>query len=41
MKDLTKIGEQLLHKPVSRMNLDTGIFEPVENAGTNEEALIR
>lgn len=41
MKDLVKTGESLLHKPVSRMNLDTGIFEPVGNEDTNEKALIR
>lgn len=41
LNDLMKIGEQLLKKPVSRVNLDTGVFEAVENEGTNEEALIR
>ncbi|GAV80727.1 Patatin domain-containing protein, partial [Cephalotus follicularis] len=41
MEALVKIGERLLQKPVSRVNLDNGIFEPVENEGTNEEALIR
>lgn len=41
LNDLMKIGEQLLKKPVSRVNLDTGVFEAVENEGSNEEALIR
>ncbi|PRQ47932.1 putative phospholipase A(2) [Rosa chinensis] len=41
LKDLVKTGEGLLQKPVSRMNHDTGIFEPVGNEGTNENALIR
>ncbi|EOX91376.1 PREDICTED: patatin-like protein 1 [Theobroma cacao] len=41
MKNLVEIGERLLQKPVSMMNLDSGIFEPVDNEGTNEEALIR
>lgn len=41
LNDLVKTGEDLLQKPVSRMNLDTGIFEPVGNEGTNEKALIR
>ncbi|KAL6220430.1 hypothetical protein ACLB2K_008186 [Fragaria x ananassa] len=41
LNDLVKTGEGLLQKPVSRMNLDTGIFEPVGNEGTNEKALIR
>ncbi|XXG86599.1 hypothetical protein AAC387_Pa11g1461 [Persea americana] len=40
LNNLMKIGEQLLKKPVSRVNLDTGVFEAV-NEGTNEEALIR
>lgn len=41
LKNLVKIGEGLLKKPVSRVNLETGIFEPVENEGTNEQALKR
>ncbi|KAE8714402.1 Patatin-like protein 2 [Hibiscus syriacus] len=40
LQNLVKIGEQLLNKPVSRVNLDTGKFEPVDQ-GTNQEALIR
>ncbi|KAJ0984737.1 hypothetical protein J5N97_003093 [Dioscorea zingiberensis] len=39
---LVKVGEQLLKKPVSRVNLETGVFEPVGNReGTNEQALKR
>ncbi|CBI19551.3 unnamed protein product, partial [Vitis vinifera] len=38
LDDLVKIGEELLKKRVSRVNLDTGIFEP-SNHETNEEAL--
>ncbi|KAJ8764367.1 hypothetical protein K2173_006107 [Erythroxylum novogranatense] len=41
LESLVKVGETLLKKPVSRMNLDTGRYQPVENAGTNEEALHR
>ncbi|KAE8655143.1 Patatin-like protein 2 [Hibiscus syriacus] len=41
MMSLVEIGEQLLQKPVSKMNLDTGIFEPVDDEGTNQEALSR
>ncbi|OMO56685.1 hypothetical protein CCACVL1_26346 [Corchorus capsularis] len=41
MKNLVEIGERLLQKPVSRMNLDSGIFEPFEKEGTNQEALSR
>ena len=40
LDDLVKAGETLLKKPVSRVNLDTGIFE-VANHETNEEALTR
>ncbi|KAI8549866.1 hypothetical protein RHMOL_Rhmol06G0058100 [Rhododendron molle] len=36
---LVKIGESLLKKPVSRVNLETGLSEPVKACGTNEEAL--
>lgn len=40
LKNLVKVGEDLLKKPVSRVNLENGIFEP-SNQGTNEQALIR
>ncbi|TYJ42582.1 hypothetical protein E1A91_A03G098600v1 [Gossypium mustelinum] len=40
LENLVKRGEELLKKPVSRVNLETGKFEPVDQ-GTNEEALIR
>ena len=36
---LVQLGEQLLKKPVARVNLDTGLSEPILNGGTNEEAL--
>ncbi|PHU18859.1 Patatin-like protein 2 [Capsicum chinense] len=39
MDKLVEIGENLLKKPMSRVNLKTGIFEEYKNAGTNEEAL--
>ncbi|XP_078156826.1 patatin-like protein 2 [Carex rostrata] len=38
---LVQIGNELLKKPVSRVNLDKGNIEPVLNGGTNEEELIR
>ncbi|KAK8685907.1 hypothetical protein V6N13_124939 [Hibiscus sabdariffa] len=41
MRNLVEIGEKLLQKPVSKMNIDTGIFDPVDDQGTNEEALSR
>ena len=34
-----EIGKELLKKPVSRVNLETGRFEKIEDEGTNEEAL--
>ncbi|KAL0461481.1 UNVERIFIED_CONTAM: Patatin-like protein 2 [Sesamum latifolium] len=34
-------ANQLLKKPMSRVNLETGEFEEIEGEGTNEEALIR
>ncbi|CAN6466724.1 unnamed protein product [Victoria cruziana] len=40
LANLVKVGEELLKKPVSRVNLETGLFEPVDE-GTNEEALIK
>ncbi|KAF6143833.1 hypothetical protein GIB67_033687 [Kingdonia uniflora] len=41
LENLVKIGENLLKKPVSRMNLVTGKHEEVQGEGTNEEALSR
>ncbi|CAA2983866.1 patatin 2 [Olea europaea subsp. europaea] len=39
LNKLVEIGQSLLMKPVSRVNLDSGLFEPIENGGTNEDAL--
>ncbi|XP_030444508.2 patatin-like protein 1 [Syzygium oleosum] len=41
LKGLVKVGEHLLKKPVSRVNVGTGLLEPIENAGTNKDALKR
>ncbi|KAM7257216.1 hypothetical protein ACFE04_012957 [Oxalis oulophora] len=41
LNDLVKVGDALLKKPVSRINLATGRNEPINNWGTNEDALIR
>ncbi|EXB37800.1 Patatin group A-3 [Morus notabilis] len=41
LQKLVEVGQSLLKKPVSRQNLDTGIYEHIENGGTNEEALQR
>ncbi|XP_057975416.1 patatin-like protein 2 [Malania oleifera] len=40
LEKLTKVGEGLLKKPVSRVNLGTGLSESL-NQGSNEDALIR
>ena len=40
MDDLVKVGEELLKKPVARVNLDTGVYA-ASNHETNEAALIR
>ncbi|KAE8659093.1 Patatin-like protein 2 [Hibiscus syriacus] len=40
LDELVKVGEGLLKKRVSRVNLETGVFEPFTQE-TNEEALIR
>ncbi|KAI8548705.1 hypothetical protein RHMOL_Rhmol07G0294900 [Rhododendron molle] len=39
LEKLVKIGESLLKKPVSRVNLETGVTEPIDNGDTNEHAL--
>ncbi|RDY13399.1 Patatin-like protein 1, partial [Mucuna pruriens] len=41
LENLVKVGEQLLKKTVTRVNLDTGLYEPVPHKGTNEEELQR
>ncbi|CAH2042627.1 unnamed protein product [Thlaspi arvense] len=41
LEKLVEIGERLLKKPVSRVNLEMGLFEPIEDSGTNEDALKR
>lgn len=41
LEALVKIGKELLKKAVSRVNVETGVFEPVEGEGTNEQALTR
>ncbi|BBH08538.1 hypothetical protein Prudu_020757 [Prunus dulcis] len=41
LNDLVKVGEALLKKHVSRLNLDTGELEPVHPEVTNEVALER
>ena len=40
LNELVKVGEALLKKPVSRVNLDTGVYEPAHDI-TNVKALTR
>ncbi|CAI9110128.1 OLC1v1010104C1 [Oldenlandia corymbosa var. corymbosa] len=39
LQALAKVGNDLLKKPVSRVNLETGKYEVVPGEGTNEQAL--
>ncbi|KAL0350645.1 UNVERIFIED_CONTAM: Patatin-like protein 1 [Sesamum radiatum] len=39
LENLVKVGEELLKKPVSRMNCQTGAYGPIEDSGTNMDAL--
>ena len=42
LENLVKIGEGLLKKPVSRVNLNTGVYEASDEVTiTNEQALIK
>ncbi|KAM0948858.1 putative galactolipase [Dioscorea sansibarensis] len=41
LENLIKISKELLKKPVSRVNLETGEFVAVHGEGTNEEELMR
>ncbi|XP_057500689.1 patatin-like protein 2 isoform X1 [Actinidia eriantha] len=41
MERLVQIGNELLKRPLSRVNLETGRFDEVVGEGTNEAALIR
>ncbi|KAJ4964667.1 hypothetical protein NE237_016516 [Protea cynaroides] len=39
LNNLVKVGKELLNKPVSRVNVETGLTEPLKNGVTNAEAL--
>ncbi|KAJ0014446.1 hypothetical protein Pint_20421 [Pistacia integerrima] len=41
LENLEKIGNALLKKPVSAVNLESGLYEPLEDRGTYEEALVK
>jgi hypothetical protein len=39
MQKLLQIGNNLLKKPVSRVNIETGLFEEIPRVGTNADML--
>lgn len=39
LENLEKIRKDLLRKSVSAVNLETGLYEPMEERGTYEDAL--
>ncbi|KAF5175669.1 Patatin-like protein [Thalictrum thalictroides] len=41
LSNLVRIGNELLKKPVTKMNLETGKHEELAGEGTNEEAVMR
>lgn len=41
LENLVEIGRNLLDDPVSRVNIETGLFERVTGEGTNRDALTR
>eukprot|EP00253_Pinus_taeda_P027117 PITA_27117 len=41
LEELVKIGKNLLDARVSRVNIETGVFQPVTGEGTNRDALTR
>lgn len=41
LNNLVDVGERLLDKPVTRVDTNTGIVEPVVGGGTNRDALKR
>ncbi|MED6167420.1 CCT complex interacting protein [Stylosanthes scabra] len=41
LENLVKMDKELLRKPVSRVNLDTGEYQPVPNKGSNQQELKR
>jgi hypothetical protein len=41
LENLVEIGRNLLDDPVSRVNIETGLFEQVTGEGTNRDALTR
>ncbi|KAL5557069.1 hypothetical protein UlMin_039305, partial [Ulmus minor] len=41
LKNLVEVGKKLLKKPMTHLNLETGLYEPVQNGPTNEDELKR
>ena len=41
LENLVEIGRNILDDPVSRVNIETGLFEQVTGEGTNRDALTR
>ncbi|KAG9148240.1 hypothetical protein Leryth_025043 [Lithospermum erythrorhizon] len=41
LQNLVSVGQNLLDKPVTRVNMLTGSYEPVDKGGTNKDALKR
>lgn len=41
LQNLEKIANELLQKPVAAVNLETGLYEPIEEADTYEEAITK
>ncbi|EOY10973.1 Phospholipase A 2A, IIA,PLA2A [Theobroma cacao] len=41
LQNLENIGNALLEKPVSAMNLETGLLKPIRGAGTNRAAITK
>ncbi|XP_060671922.1 patatin-like protein 2 [Ziziphus jujuba] len=41
LEKLKDIADKLLDKPVTEINYDSGLYEPVNGKGTNKEALVR
>nr|ACG31156.1 patatin T5 precursor [Zea mays] len=39
MESLISIGQELLKKPVARVNIDTGVYESCDGEGTNAQSL--
>lgn len=40
LRNLVRVGEEMLKRPVSKVNMESGSFEPAHQS-TNEEALVR